>query len=58
MIKSKIRDLSHNGKFVVRFVYRPDFPEVFEFIARPEGKQPIRYINLSARAGANISVLV
>lgn len=52
------RRLSRNGKFIVRFVSYPQYPEVVEFIDRSTGRKPIRYINLDALPGANISYLV
>ena len=52
------RRLSRNGRFTVCFVSYPNFPEVFEFIARPTGKRPVRYINAQARPGAKLSRLL
>lgn len=53
-----IHHLSHNGKFVVRFVDFPEYPEIFEFIKRPADSIPTRYINTAAREGANVSKLI
>nr|DAW29119.1 MAG TPA: hypothetical protein [Caudoviricetes sp.] len=52
------RRLACNGKFTVRFVTYPDRPEVFEFVARPKGEKPIRYINMYAERGANLSIFI
>lgn len=49
------RRLSHDGRFLVRFVSFPQRPEVFEFIDRAKR---VRYINMDARPGANISQLI
>lgn len=53
------RTLSKGGKYRVIFVHQPEFPDVFEFITPPYGNEPrIRYINMDARQGANISMLI
>lgn len=53
------RMLSHGGKFRVIFVHQPDYPDVFEFVSMPSDNEPrIRYINMAARQGANISMLL
>lgn len=53
-----IHHLSHNGKFIVRFVDFPEYPLVFEFVAHPADSLPIRYVNISAGKDANISRLI
>ena len=50
------RRLSHEGRFRVVFGNYPECPEVFEFIDHPgNSERPVRYINMDARPGANIS---
>ena len=53
------RSLNRNGRFLVRFVFREDQPEVFEFVGLPDAHGlRTRYVNLAAREGANVSVLL
>ncbi len=53
------RTLSKGGKYRVIFVHQPEFPDVFEFITPPyDDGLRIRYINMDARPGANISQFV
>lgn len=49
------RRLSHGGRYIVRFVSFPQCPDVCEFIDRAKR---VRYINMDARPGANISQLI
>ena len=54
-----VQRLNRSGRFLVRFVNRADRPEVFEFLIRPVAQCfRTRYVNLSAREGANVSVLL
>lgn len=51
-----IHKLSHGGKFKVVFGNYPEHPEVFEYVSPPGSPEPyIRYINMDAAPGANIS---
>lgn len=50
---------SVGGRYRVHFVAYPEHPNVFEFIVNhPETGERIRYINMDASEGANISKLV
>lgn len=54
-----VQRLNRSGRFLVRFVNRSDRPEVFEFVSRPDAKGlRTRYVNLAAREGANVSVIL
>lgn len=54
-----VQRLNRSGRFLVRFVNRADWPEVFEFVSRPDAQGlRTRYVNLAAREGANVSVLL
>lgn len=54
-----VQRLNRSGRFLVRFVNRADRPEVFEFVSRPDAQGlRTRYVNLAAREGANVSVLL
>lgn len=54
-----VRKLSRDGKFTVRFVVCPNRSEVFEFIGLPNARGiRVRYVNLTAREDANVSVLL
>ena len=54
-----VQRLNRSGRFLVRFVNRADRPEVFEFVGRPDAQGLLtRYVNLAAREGANVSVLL
>ena len=54
-----VQRLNRSGRFLVRFVNRADRPEVVEFVSRPDAQGlRTRYVNLSAREGANVSVLL
>lgn len=50
---------SVGGRWRVRFVTYPEHPNTFEFIVnRPEKGERIRYINMDASEGANISQFI
>ena len=54
-----IHRLNRGGRFLVRFVSREDQPEVYEFVGIPDAHGlRTRYVNLAAREGANVSVLL
>lgn len=54
-----VQRLNRSGRFLVRFVNRADRPYVFEFVGRPDAQGlRTRYVNLAAREGANVSVLL
>lgn len=52
-----IQKLSRGGMYKVVFVSYPQYPDVFEFIARTE-RGGVRYVNVDAEPGANISKLL
>lgn len=50
---------SVGGRYCVRFVSYPEHPNTFEFIVnKPETGKRIRYINMDASEGANISQFI
>ena len=53
-----VRRLSRGGMFRVEFVHFPDQPEIAEYIARCNEGPHIRYVNLDARPGAKVSILM
>lgn len=50
-----VQNLSRNGRFQVLFVSYPQHPDIFEFVARSDDGECIRYINIDAKPGAKIS---
>lgn len=53
------RSLNRGGRFLVRFVFREDQPDIYEFVGIPDAHGlRTRYVNLAAREGANVSVLL
>lgn len=52
-----IRELSRGGVYRVVFVSYPQLSDVFEFVARAE-RGGVRYVNVDAKPGANISKLL
>ena len=53
------RSPSRGGRFLVRFVFREDQPDIYEFVGIPDAHGlRTRYVNLAAREGANVSVLL
>ena len=58
-LRKLARNLNRGGRFLVRFIFREDQPEVYEFVGRPDAHGlRTRYVNLAAREGANVSVLL
>ena len=58
-LRKLARSLNRGGRFLVRFIFREDQPEVYEFVGRPDTHVlRTRYVNLAAREGANVSVLL
>lgn len=54
-----IHRLNRSGRFIVCFVSHAERPEVFEFVGLPNAQGiRVRYVNLAAREGANVSVLL
>ena len=53
------RSLNRGGRFLVRFVFHEDQPDIYEFVGIPDAHGlRTRYVNLAAREGANVSVLL
>lgn len=58
-LRKLARNLNRSGRFIVRFISREDQAEVYEFIGLPDAQGlRTRYVNLAARDGANVSVLL
>lgn len=49
------RKLSCNGHYTVQFAEFPDHPEVRDYVTPPGFTPAMRFVNLSATPGANIT---